>query len=173
MKLAYRESDMTESIDTLITFFQNSLVSINETTEDALMEAGKVVAREQKRILNKAVFKRDKKSHVYKTKGHELSDLIKVWHKKLHSREWILSGFDGQTLEKYPELIEIEFGRPAIARGEEVGKSVDTLGRAVGDFPEAATVMPIRVGAELAKEEAFEKFKEKMFQAVQKDWKGG
>ena len=30
--------------------------------------------------------------------------------------------------------------------------------------------MPIRVGMELAEREAFEKFKEKMFQAVEKDW---
>lgn len=134
------------------------------------MEAGNVIAREQKRILKKAVFKRDKKSHVYKTKGTELSELIKVWHKKRGSREWVLSGFDGPTLEKYPELLEIEFGRPAIARGKTVGKSVDKLGRVVGDFPEAATVMPIRVGMELAEREAFEKFKEKMFQAVEKDW---
>lgn len=166
-KLWYRESDMTESITALIADLQNSIVCINEATEEAIFAAGHIIAREQRRILKKAVFKRDKKRHIY---AGDLSGEIKVWKKQVtKNRQAILSGFDGKTIEKNPELLCIEFGRPSIYRGKEV----DKLGRAVGDFPEVATVMPIRVGVELAKKEAFETFKEKMFQSVEKDWNSG
>ncbi len=139
---------------------------INEVSEEAAMRAAKVIQREQERVFNKASFKRDKRSHIYKNAN---AGLITIKMQKVHpSRFKVEVGFDTPTLRAYPELLEIEFGRPG--KSPRYSKKTDKLKRKKGVFPEAAVVMPIRAGFQLAKDEAYGEYDEQMTEAIKKVW---
>lgn len=131
------------------------LVSESET---AAVKAAGVIASEQRRIFAKANFKRDKDKHVYRNVG---GSLISIAQRKAGAAQVkVCVGFDTETLREYPELLVIEFGRPG--KSPQHSGDTDKLGRKKGSFPEAATVMPIRVGFELAKEKALQTYADDM-----------
>lgn len=136
------------------------LVSESET---AAVRAAEVIASEQRRIFAKANFKRGKEKHVYKNVG---GNLISIARQKAGAAQVkICVGFDTETLREYPELLVIEFGRPGKSPKHSGTKTRKTKKRESvekGTFPEAATVMPIRVGFELAKEKALQTYADDM-----------
>ncbi len=139
---------------------------INTASENAAEAAAKVIQQEQERVFKKAHFKRTKKRHRYQNANE---GLIAISKRKLNSSRFRLAvGFDTPTLKAYPELVMIEFGRPGKSPGR--SKNTDKLGRKKGKFPEAAVVMPIRTGFELAKEKAFKAYSENMLDKVQRQF---
>ncbi len=139
---------------------------IDTASEAAAEAAAKVIQQEQERVFKKAHFKHTKKRHRYQNANE---GLITVSKRKLTSSRLRLAvGFDTPTLKAYPELLMIEYGRPGKSPGH--SKNTDKLGRKKGKFPEAATVMPIRTGFELAKEKAFKAYSENMLDKVQRQF---
>ena len=97
--------------------------------------------------------------------------LIQISKKKIgKARIKAYVGFDTQTIKEYPELILIEFGRPG--KSPRHSKTTDKLKRKKGSFPEAATVMPIRAGFNLAKESALAAYAQDMFDRAQQLFNG-
>ncbi len=140
---------------------------INTASGNAAEAAAKTIQAEQRRVFAKANFERDKKkSRTYKNAGGDLIAIYKSNPKRGMSKFEI--GYDTRTLRVYPELLVIEFGRPGKSPGR--SKNTDKLGRKKGKFPEAATVMPIRTGFELAKEKAFKAYSENMLDKVQRQF---
>ncbi len=139
---------------------------INTASGNAAETAAKVIQQEQERVFKKAHFKRTKKRHRYQNANEGLITISK--RKLTSSRLRLAAGFDTPTLKAYPELVMIEFGRPGKSPGH--SKNTDKLGRKKGKFPEAATVMPIRTGFELAKEKAFKAYSENMLDKVQRQF---
>ena len=139
-----------------LTAMQKEMTAESET---ALDKAAAVIAAEQRRVFAKANFQRTKAHHNYK---YANGSLIRVTKKKLgKARIKAYVGFDTQTIKEYPELILIEFGRPG--KSPRHSKTTDKLKRKKGSFPEAATVMPIRAGFNLAKESALAAYAQDMF----------
>lgn len=141
------------------------LVSESET---AAVRAAEVIASEQRRIFAKAHFERNKEKHVYKNVG---GGLISISRRRAGAAQVkICVGFDSEVLREYPELLIIEFGRPG--KSARHSGSTDKLGRKKGTFPEAATVMPIRVGFELAKEKALQTYADDMLGKAENLFRG-
>lgn len=139
---------------------------INSASENAAESAAKVIQREQRRVFQKAHFERTKKRHRYQNANE---GLISVSKRKVNPQLVKYEvGYDKYTLRVYPELLEIEFGRPG--KSPRHSKNTDKLGRKKGIFPEAAVVMPIRMGFQAAKNEAFEKYDEQLFRTVRSAW---
>lgn len=140
---------------------------INAESEQAAERAAAIIKNEQCRIFAKANFKRNKASHVYKNAS---GGLITVTKRKIGKvRTKMLVGFDSETLREYPELLMIEFGRPG--KSVRHSKATDSRGRKKGKFPEEAVVIPIRVGFEVAKEQALAAYSENMLDKTEKLWK--
>lgn len=152
-------NDICSQINDFIGDLQRMSAELDSESEVAAEKAAEVIASEQRRILAKANFKRDKKSHVYKGVNSSLISITK--RKTGRARMKMMVGFDSKTLREYPELIEIEFGRPGISPKR--SSPTDKLGRKKGEFPEAATVMPVRVGFQTSKEAALETYADDMF----------
>lgn len=151
-------NDICAQINDLIGDLSGMSADLEAESETAAMRAANVIASEQRRIFAKAHFKRTKTKHVYKNVG---GDLIKISRAKAGKAQVKLCvGFDTETLREYPELLIIEFGRPG--KSPRHSGDTDKLGRKKGDFPERATVMPIRVGFELAKEDALKAYADDM-----------
>ncbi len=139
---------------------------IDTASEAAAEAAAKVIQQEQERVFKKAHFKRTKKRHRYQNANE---GLITISKRKLNSSRFRLAvGFDTPTLKAYPELVMIEFGRPGKSPGR--SKNTDKLGRKKGKFPEEAVVMPIRMGFQIAKDEAFGKYDEQLTREVKSAW---
>lgn len=160
--------DICDQINALIGDLTTMQREMTAESDRALDKAAEVIAESQRRIFAHANFKRDKENHVYK---YADNSLIKVSKKKLGTakiRAYI--GFDSETISEYPELILVEFGRPG--KSDRHSRSTDKNGRKKGDFPEAATVMPIRVGLNLAKENALAAYADAMFDRAIAIWQG-
>lgn len=152
-------NDICAQLNDLIGDLSAMASELTAESEAAAEKAAGVIASEQRRIFLKAHFERDKKGHVYKNVGQELISIAK--RKTGRARVKMMVGFDTETLRKYPELLEIEFGRPGISPRHK--SRTDKLGRKKGEFPEEATVMPIRVGFQNAKEAALKTYADEMF----------
>ncbi len=140
---------------------------INTASENAAEAAAKTIQAEQRRVFAKANFERDKKkSRTYKNAGGDLIAIYKSDPKRGMCKFEI--GYDTRTLRVYPELLVIEFGRPGKSPGR--SKNTDKLGRKKGKFPEEAVVMPIRMGFQIAKDEAYGKYDEQLTRAVKSAW---
>lgn len=151
-------NDICGQISDLIGDLSGMEAQLNAESEKAAEKAAWVIQSEQRRIFAKASFKRDKQSHTYKLANEGQISITKRNIGKYRVKMQV--GFDTETLREYPELLMIEFGRPG--KSPRHSKSTDTLGRKKGEFPEAATVMPIRTGFELAKEQALKAYSEDM-----------
>ncbi len=161
-----RRDDICLQLTRLCGDLSGMQAEINAASEAAAEAAAKVIQQEQERVFKKAHFKRTKKRHRYQNANE---GLITISKRKLNSSRFRLAvGFDTPTLKAYPELVMIEFGRPG--KSPEHSKNTDKLGRKKGKFPEAATVMPIRTGFELAKEKAFRAYSENMLDKVQRQF---
>lgn len=161
--------DICAQIDNLIEDLNVMQREITAESEIALEKAAEVIAAEQRRIFAQANFKRNKEKHVYKNVN---DSLIRVTKKKLgRAKLKAYVGFDTETLKAYPELILVEFGRPG--KSARHSKGTDKLGRKKGDFPAAATVMPIRAGFNLAKESALAAYADDMFNRAAEIFNGG
>ena len=152
-------NDICAQINDLIGDLQNMSAELTAESEVAAEKAAAVIASHQRRIFLKANFKRNKQYHIYNNVWYGLIGITK--RKTGRARVKMRVGFDSETLKNYPELIEIEFGRPGKSPRHSGAK--DKLGRKKGEFPEAATVMPVRVGFQAAKEEAFRTYADEMF----------
>ena len=152
-------NDICSQISDLIGDLQGMTTELSAESETAAEKAAEVIASEQRRIFAKAHFERVKKPHVYKYVNPTLISITK--QKTGRAKVKMLVGFDTETLQAYPELLVIEFGRPGISPKH--SSSTDKLGRKKGKFPGAATVMPIRVGFESAKEAALKTYADDMF----------
>lgn len=141
---------------------------LSDESEAAAENAARLIAVQQRRIFAQANFLREKEKHVYKGANEGLISITK--RKTGKARVKMLIGFDTETLRKYPELLVIEFGRPG--KSPEHSGSTDKRGRKKGKFPEYATVMPIRVGFQLAKEEALRQYAKEMFDKAQNLFRG-
>ena len=160
-------NDICGQISDLIGDLSGMEAQLNAESEAAAYRAAKIIQGEQRRIFAKASFKRDKASHKYKFAS---SGNISITERKIGKyRVKMQVGFDTETLREYPELLMIEFGRPG--KSPRHSKSTDKLKRKKGDFPEAATVMPIRTGFELAKEQALKAYSEDMLDKAENLWK--
>lgn len=160
--------DFCDQINSLIGDLTDMQREMTAESDVALDKAAAVIAAEQRRIFAQANFLRDKKNHVYK---YADSSLIRVTKKKLgRAKIKAYIGFDTPTLEAYPELILVEFGRPG--KSARRSKDTDKNGRKKGDFPQYATVMPIRAGFNLAKESALAAYKDDMLNRAAELWRG-
>lgn len=161
--------DICDQINSLIGDLTNMQREMTAESDIALDKAAAVIAAEQRRIFAQANFLRDKKNHIYKFAD---SSLIRVTKKKLgRAKIKAYIGFDTPTLKAYPELILVEFGRPG--KSARYSKDTDKNGRKKGDFPQYATVMPIRAGFNLAKESALAAYAEDMFNKARELFTGG
>lgn len=160
--------DICAQIDNLIEDLNVMQREMTAESEIALEKAAEVIAAEQRRVFAQAHFKREEK-RVYK---YVNDSLIRITKKKLgRAKLKAYVGFDTETLKAYPELILVEFGRPGKSANH--SKRTDKLGRKKGDFPAAATVMPIRAGFNLAKESALAAYAEDMFNRAAEIFNGG
>lgn len=157
--MTLNSNDICAQINDLIGDLSKMGSQLAAESELAAEKAAQVIASEQRRIFMKARFRRDKEKHVYKNAGYGLISISK--RKTGRARVKMMVGFDTETLRKYPELLEIEFGRPGISPRHK--SRTDKLGRKKGEFPEEATVMPIRVGFQNAKEQALKTYADEMF----------
>lgn len=156
-------NDICAQIGELIRDLSSMSAELTAESEKSAKKAAVIIANEQRRIFQKANFKHDKKSYDYKNAGY---GLIGITEKRTgRARIKYQIGFDTDTLRLYPELIEIEFGRPGKSSRHSKGK--DSIGRKKGKFPESATVMPIRTGFYLAKEKAVQAYADDMLDKVQ------
>lgn len=161
--------DICAQIDNLIDDLNLMQCEMTAESDIALDKAAAVIAAEQRRIFAQAKFLRDKKNHVYK---YADSSLIRVTKNKLgRAKIKAYIGFDTPTLEAYPELILVEFGRPG--KSARHSEDTDKNGRKKGTFPDVATVMPIRAGFNLAKESALATYAEDMFNRARELFTGG
>lgn len=153
---------------------EREISAVNQT---ALEKAAAVIVAEQRRIFAQAKFLRDKKKHVYKGANNSL---ISMKFKKIgRAKIKAYIGFDTPTLNAYPELILVEFGRPGksprhTSDTEEVKnkKGKVRFTRKKGIFPAEATVMPIRAGFNLARENALSAYADEMFNRLNEQWRG-
>lgn len=161
-------NDICAQINDLIGDLSSMAAELETESEAAAMAAANIIASEQRRVFAKAHFERTKKKHVYKNVG---GDLISIARSKAGKAQVKLCvGFGTDTIRKYPELLIIEFGRPG--KSPRHSSDTDKLGRRKGTFPEAATVMPVRAGFELAKEEAFKAYADEMLDKAEELFNG-
>ncbi len=163
-----RSNDICAQITDLIGDLSAMQGELTGESESAAQSAARVIASEQQRIFAQAHFLRDKKNHVYKDASGSLIKIIK--RKTGRARVKMLVGFDTDTIREYPELLVIEFGRPGKSPRHSGSKTRETKKRKSvekGIFPDYANVMPIRVGFQLAKEEALRKYADLMFNRAQ------
>ena len=133
---------------------------VSAEAESAAKEAAEIIAREQRRLLSKALFKERKA---------DLIGLIRV--RKDSSRKYyrLKIGYDSDAIRQHPELLVIEFGRPG--KSARRSKLTDSLGRKKGDFPPMTPhIIP---GFYLAKEEAAEHFRQRLLEAARRQWENG
>lgn len=133
---------------------------VSAEAESAAKEAAEIIAREQRRLLSKALFKKHKA---------DLIGLIRV--RKDSSRKYyrLKIGYDSDAIQQHPELLVIEFGRPG--KSARRSKLTDSLGRKKGDFPPMTPhIIP---GFYLAKEEAAEHFRQRLLEAARRQWENG
>ena len=133
---------------------------VSAEAESAAKEAAEIIAREQRRLLSKALF-RERKA--------DLIGLIRV--RKDSSRKYyrLRIGYDSDAIQQHPELLVIEFGRPG--KSARRSKLTDSLGRKKGDFPPMTPhIIP---GFYLAKEEAAEHFRQRLLEAARRQWENG
>lgn len=165
--------DICDQINALIGDLTSMQREMTAESEIALDKAAEVIVAEQRRIFAQAHFKREEK-RVYK---YANDSLIRVTKKKLgRAKLKAYIGFDTETLKAYPELILVEFGRPGKSPKHSGTKTRRTKKRESvekGDFPAAATVMPIRAGFNLAKESALAAYAEDMFNRAAEIFRGG
>jgi len=148
-------------ISAMIDSLNHSVRIVDETAAQAVDEAAQLIADEQRRLLGKASFKRDRQSHDY---NNISGDLIRIFRDK-RSRGIVYKvriGYDAETLKRYPELYVIEFGRPG--KSPRHSKPKDKLGRKKGEFP--AHISHIRAGFFTKKEEAAKRVLEKLYEAA-------
>lgn len=133
---------------------------VSAEAESAAKEAAEIIAREQRRLLSKALFREHKA---------DLIGLIRV--RKDSSRKYyrLKIGYDSDAIQQHPELLVIEFGRPG--KSARRSKLTDSLGRKKGDFPPMTPhIIP---GFYLAKEEAAEHFRQRLLEAARRQWENG
>ena len=133
---------------------------VSAEAESAAKEAAEIIAREQRRLLSKALF-RERKA--------DLIGLIRV--RKDSSRKYyrLKIGYDSDAIQQHPELLVIEFGRPG--KSARRSKLTDSLGRKKGYFPPMTPhIIP---GFYLAKEEAAEHFRQRLLEAARRQWENG
>ena len=133
---------------------------VSAEAESAAKEAAEIIAREQRRLLSKALFREHKA---------DLIGLIRV--RKDSSRKYyrLKIGYDSDAIRQHPELLVIEFGRPG--KSARRSKLTDSLGRKKGDFPPMTPhIIP---GFYLAKEEAAEHFRQRLLEAARRQWEDG
>ena len=148
-------------ISTMIDSLNHSVRVVDETASQAVDEAAQLIADEQRRLLGKADFRRDRKSHDY---NNISGDLIRIFRDN-RSRGKVYKvriGYDTETLKRYPELYVIEFGRPG--KSPRYSKPTDKIGRKKGTFP--AHISHIRAGFFLKKEEAAKRVLEKLYETA-------
>ncbi len=158
--------DFGEQLDALAAEI-GQFSDIDDIVTPALDRAVEKIAASMRRVFSRANFKRDKRNVQYRYAGAEL---LKKFAPKT-SRKGVLyatAGFDTETIRRYPELIEIEYGRPGKSRGH-TGKT-DSRGRKKGVFPEYAVVMPVRVGFDLVKETVATEFYNEVYTAIMGVW---
>lgn len=150
-------NDVTTQIMDLIGADLRMVAEVESESETAAREATELIANDQRRILSHAGFKRDKPKHVY---NHVNGSAISVMSTRSSGKRVSAFdiGFSADSLRLYPELIEIEFGRPG--KSPRYSGRIDKKGRKKGNFP--SQVMPVRVGFQTAKGKAFEHYAKRM-----------
>lgn len=163
-------NDLSTQIMDLIGDNQRLISEVEAASPEAARQSAEIIAGEQRRILSHANFKRDKPNHKYNNVNGSVIKVIAERSGKSKTSVFA-AGFDTDTLRLYPELIEIEFGRPGKSprySGEmesKVAKGHKKL-RRKGVFPEKAQVMPVRMGFQAAKEKAFKHYSELLLNKV-------
>ncbi len=159
-------NDLSAEIMEMIGDSRKMVSEVENLSPTAARESAEIIAQEQRRIFDKADFKRNKRGHTYKLVN---SSAVKVIAGRSPKSKITVfeSGFDTPTLKKYPELIIIEFGRPGKSpRYSKRTESKRIKGaknfRKKGDFPEEAQVMPVRMGFRAAKEKAFRHYADRL-----------
>lgn len=147
-------------INALVEKLDRMSEDVSAEAESAAKEAAEIIAREQRRLLSKALFREHKA---------DLIGLIRV--RKDSSRKYyrLKIGYDSDAIRQHPELLVIEFGRPG--KSARRSKLTDSLGRKKGDFPPMTPhIIP---GFYLAKEEAAEHFRQRLLEAARRQWENG
>ncbi len=162
-------NDLSAEIMDMIGDSRKMVSEVESLSPTAARESAEIIAQEQRRIFDKANFERNKRGHTYNMVD---SSAVKVIAGRSPKRKTTVfeSGFDTPTLKKYPELIVIEFGRPG--KSPRYSKKTDKNGHKKGDFPEAAQVMPVRMGFRAAKEKAFRHYADRLMNKANDIWHG-
>lgn len=157
-------SGMEADISSFIAALEKAVSDIDSAAPEAAMSAAEIIRNEQVRLFAKAHFKRDRKSHAYRMVNSSLITIRQEGKGRLFKMH---IGYDTPTLNAYPELLVIEFGRPGKSRRRSSPK--DLRGRKKGSLP---SVSHIRAGFFLAKEKAAEKYNETLYKVLAEDFKG-
>ncbi|MBD5112128.1 MAG: hypothetical protein HDT42_06265 [Ruminococcaceae bacterium] len=154
-------NDLSTQIMDLIGDDQRLISEVEAASPEAARQSAEIIAQEQRRILSQANFKRDKPKHKY---NHVNGNAISVMNARSNGKRVSAFdvGFSADSLRLYPELIEIEFGRPG--KSPRYSGITDKKGRKKGNFP--AQVMPVRMGFQAAKEKAFKHYSELLLNKV-------
>ncbi len=148
-------------ISAMINDLNSAVNAVDAASAAAVEEGAQLIADEQRRLLRKADFKRDKENHTY---NYISGGLIRIFRdNRSRGRVYkVRIGYDTETLKRYPELYVIEFGRPGKS-ARHSGKK-DKRGRKKGAFP--AHISHVRAGFFLKKEEAAKRVLEKLYDAA-------
>lgn len=160
-------NDLSAEIMEMIGDSRKMVSEVESLSPTAAREAAEIIAQEQRRIFDKADFKRDRRKHTYKLVNSSAVKIITGRSAKSKTTVFE-SGFDTPTLKKYPELIIIEFGRPG--KSPRYSKKTDKNGHKKGDFP--AQVMPVRMGFRAAKDKAFRHYADRLMDKAEELWRG-
>ena len=160
-------NDLSAEIMEMIGDSRKMVSEVENLSPTAARESAEIIAYEQRRIFDKADFKRNKRGHTYKLVNSSAVKVIAGRSPKSKTTVFE-SGFDTPTLKKYPELIIIEFGRPG--KSPRYSKKTDKHGHKKGDFP--AQVMPVRMGFRAAKDKAFRHYADRLMDKAEELWRG-
>lgn len=141
--------DITQQMQAMIKDIDIMNDELVNSTVETLKDGAEIIADEQRRLIS--------------GKSSKLAGLIKVGKivttKKGNAN--VLVGYDSEAIEKAPEGVILEFGRPS---GK---KSVDKLGRKIGKMN---AIPHIRKGFDNKKEEATNKVVERLDSIIKERW---
>ena len=151
---------MEFQVNELISRLDKMARDVDEGAVQAAKESAEIIAKEQRRLLSQAVFKKHEA---------DLVGLIKV--RQMNGKRYFRLGigYDSEVIKQHPELLVIEFGRPG--KSARRMKATDSLGRKKGDFP--PTTPHIIPGFYLGKEDAGEHFRQRLLEIARNRWENG
>ena len=134
---------------------------VREEVKQVTTECAQMIMREQKRMLSAANFAAPKAN---------LAGLIKITrYKSYWGNTYTRVGYDAQAVREHPEVLVVEFGRPA--KSARPMDATDRLGRKKGAIPPHTP--HIIAGLIFAKEDVTRHFRNRLAEIARNEWNGG